>query len=48
MYLPQHFKEERLEILLPIVQAYPLGLLVTVEQGVSQANHLPFFIKKVL
>jgi len=46
MYLPQHFKEERLEILLPIVQAYPLGLLVTVEQGVSQANHLPFFYDK--
>jgi transcriptional regulator len=46
MYLPQHFKEERLEILLPIVQAYPLGLLVTVEQGVPQANHLPFFYKE--
>ncbi len=46
MYLPQHFKEERLEILLPIVQAYPLGLLVTVEQEVPQANHLPFFYEE--
>jgi len=46
MYLPQHFKEDRLEILLPIVQAYPLGLLVTVEQGAPQANHLPFFYKE--
>jgi transcriptional regulator len=46
MYLPKHFKEERLEILLPIVQAHPLGLLVTIEEGVSEVNHLPFFYKE--
>ncbi len=48
MYLPHHFKEERLEILLPIIQEYPLGIIVTIDQGVASANHLPFFTKKGL
>jgi transcriptional regulator len=42
MYLPGHFKEDRAEVILPFIQEYPLGVLVTVEQGEAQANHLPW------
>jgi transcriptional regulator len=42
MYLPGHFKEDRPEVLLPFIQEYPLGVLVTVEKGEAQANHLPW------
>ena len=42
MYLPGHFKEERSEVMLPFIQEYPLGVLVTVEDGEAQANHLPW------
>jgi len=42
MYLPGHFKEDRPEVILPFIQEYPLGVLVTVEKGEAQANHLPW------
>jgi len=42
MYLPGHFKEERAEVILPFIQEYPLGVLVTVEKAEAQANHLPW------
>ena len=42
MYLPQHFKEDRPEILIPLMKEYPLGTLVTIQDGIAQANHLPW------
>ena len=44
MYLPQHFHESRPEVLIPFIREYPFGLLITVEEGVAQANHLPWYL----
>lgn len=44
MYVPTHFAEDRLEILHQLIQAHPLGTLVTLEQDGMNANHLPFEI----
>lgn len=44
MYIPSHFAEERLEVLQQLIQAHPLGTLVTLEQDGMNANHLPFEI----
>ena len=44
MYIPTHFSEERLDILHQLIQAHPLGTLVTLEQDGMNANHLPFEI----
>lgn len=46
MYLPKHFKEERPELLIPFIQEHPLGVLVTIESGLAQANHLPWFYEE--
>jgi len=42
MYLPDHFVENRPEELHRIVRAYPLGMLVTLTEGVLDADHIPF------
>lgn len=42
MYLPDHFVENRPEELHRIVRAYPLGMLVTLNQGALDADHIPF------
>lgn len=41
MYLPPHFREQRLEALHNLIRSAPLGLLVTAEGGLA-ANHVPF------
>lgn len=43
MYLPAHFEETRPEVLQPLLNAHPLGLLVTQDmEGGLVANSLPF------
>ncbi|MEQ1882589.1 MAG: FMN-binding negative transcriptional regulator [Burkholderiales bacterium] len=42
MYLPAHFSETRFEVLRELVQAHPLGVLVTFGAEGLNANHLPF------
>lgn len=44
MYLPEKFKEERLDVLHALIRSHPLGALVTLEDGELNANHLPFLI----
>ncbi|MBI3286170.1 MAG: FMN-binding negative transcriptional regulator [Burkholderiales bacterium] len=44
MYLPDKFKEERLEVLQELIRSHPLGSLVTLEDGALNANHLPFLL----
>jgi transcriptional regulator len=44
MYLPNHFKEERPEVLIPFIQEYPFGLLITIEEDIAQGNHLPWIL----
>ena len=42
MYIPAHFDESRAEVLHALIQAHPLGLLVTHGAGGLDANHIPF------
>jgi transcriptional regulator len=42
MYLPAHFEENRLEVLHGLIDARPLGTLVTLGSDGLNANHLPF------
>jgi transcriptional regulator len=47
MYLPAHFAERRPEVLKGLVEAHPLGLLVTLSGDAAagpQANPIPFFL----
>lgn len=44
MYLPAHFREERLDIQHGLIQAYPLGTLITAGPGGLMANHIPFLL----
>lgn len=45
MYLPKHFDQQDLESLTSLVQAYPLGALVTQQDGALEANHIPFLLE---
>ncbi|MFZ6798459.1 FMN-binding negative transcriptional regulator [Undibacterium sp. Di24W] len=44
MYAPKHFDETSLEAMFQLIQSYPLGALVTVDQDGINANHIPFEI----
>jgi transcriptional regulator len=41
MYLPEHFKEDRPEILRELIDKHPLGALVTLGAEGLEANHIP-------
>ena len=41
MYLPSHFKEERVEVMHRLIHEHPLGALVTLGPGGLNANHIP-------
>ena len=41
MYLPEHFREDRPEVLRELMAKFPLAALVTVGTGGLEANHLP-------
>lgn len=42
MYTPTHFKQERIDVLHRLVTDHPLGTLVTQQDGVLCADHIPF------
>ena len=44
MYLPAHFREERLEVLHALIRAHPLGALVTNGPEGMVASHVPFLV----
>lgn len=44
MYLPDIFCEKNRAIIKTLIADNPLGVLVSVKDGVPQANHLPFFL----
>jgi transcriptional regulator len=45
MYLPRHFEETRPAVLQQVLQAHPLGLLITVgADGAPVANAIPFHL----
>lgn len=45
MYLPKHFEQQDLESLTALLKAYPLGTLVTQQDGALEANHIPFLLQ---
>jgi transcriptional regulator len=45
MYLPKHFEQQDLESLTALLKAYPLGALVTQQDGAVEANHIPFVLE---
>jgi len=45
MYLPSHFKEDRLPVLHQLVRAHPLATLVTLGADGLVANHIPMEIE---
>ena len=42
MYIPPHFAVLEKEALYRLIEAHPLGILVTKSNGVLDANHIPF------
>lgn len=42
MYQPTHFREDRLEVQQALIQAHPLGLLISTGAGGLMANAVPF------
>lgn len=42
MYIPEHFRETRPEVLHQLIREHPLGILVTCQQSQLDADHLPF------
>ena len=46
MYLPSHFREERLELLHEFIERHPLGALVVAANGELTADHLPMLLAR--
>lgn len=44
MYVPKQFEETRIDVLHQLMQAHPLGALITLDAEGFNANHLPFEI----
>jgi transcriptional regulator len=44
MYLPKHFEETRADVLHALVQAHPLGLLITLAPHGLEANPIPMVL----
>jgi transcriptional regulator len=44
MYLPPHFREDRLEVQHQLIRSFPLGLLISAGPGGLLANPVPFVI----
>ena len=46
MYLPSHFREDRLEVLHEFIERHPLGALVAATSGDLTADHLPMLLAR--
>lgn len=46
MYVPAHFAEHHRDVLFALIDANPLGVLVTHGKGGLDANHIPFVLQK--
>jgi transcriptional regulator len=44
MYLPAHFKEDRIPVMHDLIRAHPLAMLVTLDANGLVANHIPMEI----
>lgn len=48
MYQPPHFREDRLEVQHQLIEAHPLGLLISVSVEGPVANSIPFLLQRQL
>ena len=46
MYLPTHFREDRLDVLHDFVERHPLGALIAGANGELTADHLPMLLER--
>jgi transcriptional regulator len=46
MYLPAHFREDRLDVLHEFIERHPLGALVVATNGDLTADHLPMLLAR--
>jgi transcriptional regulator len=46
MYLPSHFREDRLDVLHEFIERHPLGALVAAPNGELTADHLPMLLAR--
>ncbi|MBC7501331.1 MAG: FMN-binding negative transcriptional regulator [Herminiimonas sp.] len=46
MYSPSHFEEKRTEVLHQLIEDHGFGTLVTHDEGLLNANHIPFEIDR--
>jgi transcriptional regulator len=44
MYIPTHFREDNVEVLLAFMREYSFAALVTQQDGLPLANHFPFVV----
>ena len=44
MYNPKHFEQSDLSVVSALIQHFPLGALVTTQEGLLQADHIPFLL----
>src|ERR1044071_3325567 len=47
MYVPEAFKETRVEVLHELIRTHPFGTLVTINSDGLQANHVPFEVESL-
>ena len=46
MYLPQHFREPRLEVLHDFIERHPLGMLASSAGGAPSVDHVPMLLAR--
>jgi transcriptional regulator len=45
MYNPKHFEQGDMRVVSELIAHFPLGVLVTTQNGALQADHIPFLLK---
>lgn len=46
MYSPKHFEEDRINVMHDLMDAYPFSTLITMNEGMPEANHIPVILIK--
>ncbi len=46
MYVPGHFREDRVEVLHAFIERHPLGTLIGTVDGRPEANHIPMLLDR--
>jgi transcriptional regulator len=46
MYIPSYYKQENKDILVKYMREYPFGILVSAEENIPWATHIPFVVEE--